>query len=184
MKIHPLILFFIFLNVKSLYSQVFKAVSSEVTFFSEAPLENIQAVHTGGQSFLNFSTNEVAVVLGIRGFKFENALMEEHFNENYMESDKYKVALFKGVLQDKIDYQQNGVYEVTVKGTLDIHGVSKERIIPGKMTIDGSSIKIESHFQIRTADHKIKIPKAVVKNIAEIVEVQLHISYQPKIVNQ
>lgn len=172
---------FILLTPAYLFAQpIFTAVSSEVHFFSAAPLENIEAINKDAKSLLNTETKEVAVIIGIRQFKFEKPLMEEHFNENYMESDKFKTADFKGKINEQIDFTKNGEYDVTVSGKLTIHGVTQERTIPGKISINGNTIKVYSKFPVGLKDHNIKIPKAVVKNIAESVDVTINISYEPK----
>lgn len=175
------LILFIFFAPAYLFAQpIFTAVSSDVYFFSAAPLENIEATNKDAKSLLNTGTKEVAVIIGIRQFKFEKPLMEEHFNENYMESDKYKTADFKGKINEQIDFTKDGEYDVTVTGNLTIHGVTQERTIPGKITINGNSIKVNSKFPVALKDHNIKIPKAVIKNIAESVDVTVNIIYEPK----
>jgi polyisoprenoid-binding protein YceI len=159
---------------------IFVAKSSEVHFFSAAPLENIEATNKDAKSLLNTDTKDVAVIIGIRHFKFEKPLMEEHFNENYMESDKYKTADFKGKINENIDFSKDGEYDVSVTGKLTIHGVEKERTITGKIKITGDSINVIAKFPIELKEHNIKIPKAVVQNIAESVDVTVNITYQPK----
>ena len=85
--------------------------------------------------------------------------MEEHFNENYMESDKYEYSSLDGVIVENIDFTKDGVYDVTIKGTLEIHGVKVEREIKGKLTIkNGVPVNGTAKFDIKLADHKIKIP--------------------------
>ncbi|MFN7013376.1 MAG: YceI family protein [Bacteroidia bacterium] len=159
---------------------IFTAVSSEIHFFSAAPLENIEATNKDAKSLLNTESKEVAVIIGIRQFKFEKPLMEEHFNENYMESDKYKTADFKGKINEQIDFLKDGEHDVTVTGKLTIHGVTQDRTIAGKIIISGNSIKVNSKFPVALKDHNIKIPKAVIKNIAESVDVTVNIAYEPK----
>ncbi len=175
------LILFIFLAPAYLFAQpIFTAVTSEVHFFSAAPLENIEATNKDAKSLLNTESREVAVIMGIRQFKFEKPLMEEHFNENYMESDKYKTGDFKGKINEQIDFSKDGEYDVTVTGKLTIHGVTQERTIPGKITVNGNSIKVNSKFPVALKDHNIKIPKAVVKNLAESVDVTVNITYEPK----
>lgn len=172
----------LFLAPAYLFAQpIFTAVSSEIHFFSAAPLENIEATNKDAKSLLNTESREVAVIMGIRQFKFEKPLMEEHFNENYMESDKYKTADFKGKINEQIDFSKDGEYDVTVTGKLTIHGVTQDRTIAGKIIISGKSIKVNSKFPVALKDHNIKIPKAVIKNIAESVDVTVNITYEPKV---
>lgn len=176
-------IFFVFTFIIPFYltaQNLFTAISSEIRFFSEAPLENIEAVNKDAKSLINIATNEVAVIIGIRQFKFEKPLMEEHFNENYMESDKYKTADFKGKINQAIDFTKNGEYDVTVTGKLTIHGVTQDRTIPGKIIVNENKIYVNSKFPVALKDHNIKIPKAVIKNIAELVDVTVNITYEPK----
>ncbi len=175
-----LILFILFAPAYLFAQPIFTAVSSEVHFFSAAPLENIEAFNKDAKSLLNTETKEVAVIMGIRQFKFEKPLMEEHFNENYMESDKFKTADFKGKINEQVDFTKDGEYDVTVTGKLTIHGITQERTIPGKIIINKSTLKVYAKFPVALKDHNIKIPKAVVKNIAESVDVTVNITYEPK----
>ena len=155
-------------------AQIYMGKTSEITFFSDGPIEDITAKNTTAKPILNTSTNDIAVKITIKGFKFEKALMEEHFNEKYMESDKYPYATFAGKIKDTIDYKKDGVYKVTVVGKLNIHGVEKERTIQGTLTIKGGEITIDSKFMVALKDHNIEIPTLVAQNIAEIVEVKIN----------
>ena len=132
------------------------------------------------KALINAKNAEVAFIVTNVGFKFEKPLMEEHFNENYMESHKYKVSVFKGKIINEIDFTKDGTYEVTAKGTLDIHGVTVEREIKGTLTISNGKINLTTAFDVLLKDHKIKIPKIVVKNIAEFVKVILNINFEQK----
>jgi len=155
-------------------AQIYVANSSVISFFSEAPLENIQAVNKAAKPMLNTSNNEIAIKVPIKGFVFEKPLMQEHFNENYMESDKYPHAIFKGKINETIDYTKDGTYKASATGKLDIHGVEKDRTIEGTITVKGQEITLETKFDVKVADHKITIPKVVFQNIAEIIEVKMN----------
>lgn len=106
--------------------------------------------------------------------------MEEHFNENYLESDKYKTAVFKGKINERIDFFKDGSHDVSASGKLNIHGVEQERILKGTIHIKGDTITLESGFKVALKDHKIDIPKIVTSNIAEEVDVKAVITYEPK----
>lgn len=159
---------------------LYKATDGEISFFSEAPVENISAVNKDVKALINAKNAEVAFIVTNVGFKFEKPLMEEHFNENYMESHKYKVSVFKGKIVDEVDFTKDGTYEVTAKGTLDIHGVTVEREIKGTLTISNGKINLTTEFDVALKDHKIKIPSVVVKNIAEVVKVTVNINFAKK----
>ena len=160
-------------------AQIYMAKSCEVSFFSAAPLENIEAVNKNARPVLNTSTGDIQVKIPISNFKFAKPLMEEHFNENYMETEKYPNAIFKGKIQEKVDYAKDGEYKVTVKGNLEIHGVTKERTLEGTLTVKGNQIMIATKFPVHVADHKIEVPSLYVQNIAEDVDVKLNATLEP-----
>ena len=164
----------------NLSAQTYQSSSCEIVFFSETPLENIDAINKEAKAILNVKTNELVFITSIIGFKFKKPLMEEHFNENYMESDKFKTAHFKGQVIGDVDYLKDGEYKVKAKGILNIHGVDQEREIEGVITIKNGTIELNSSFDVNLKDHKIKIPKMVVKNIAETVKVTVKSSLLPK----
>ena len=144
----------------------------ETSFFSETPLENIAALNKTVISVLNITTNEIAVKMVITDFKFKNHLMEEHFNENYMESPKFPNGIFKGKINEAIDWKKDGSFDVTAKGTLIMHGISKERLLKGKVTIKGEEITLLCDFNIPLADHKIDVPTLVIAKIADNIAVK------------
>jgi polyisoprenoid-binding protein YceI len=112
----------------------------------------------------------------VKSFKFEKQLMKEHFNENYMESDKYPRADYKGVIADlsKVNFAKDGTYNVTSNGKLTIHGVTKDVTAPGTITVKGSSVTVNSKFSVKPADYKISIPKLVEGKIANSIEVTVN----------
>ncbi len=151
---------------------------SHIAFFSSAPLEDITAVNNSASSALNVKTNEIAFKVAIKSFAFKKRLMQEHFNENYMESDKYPHATFAGKIDGDVDWERAGTYEVTVLGNLDIHGVRKLYRTPVTIEIKQGIVAAQTKFDVRLADHNIKIPRVVIKNIAEVVEVTVSSTYQ------
>ncbi|MBK5283803.1 MAG: YceI family protein, partial [Bacteroidia bacterium] len=128
-------------------------------------------------SFLNFSTGAVIFLLPIRSFKFSRDLMEEHFNEKYLESDKYPNATFRGKINEPDDVLKTGIHNVTVTGKLNIHGVENELTVPGVIITADDTIKVRSLFAIAVKDYKIKIPKLVFQNIADTVTVKVNAKY-------
>lgn len=180
MKQIILVLAIIF-SISNLFSQgIYKSTSGKITFFSETPMENINAANKQLKALLNTKNGEVAFVVTNVGFEFDKPLMGEHFNENYMESDKYKISVFKGKIVETIDYTSNGEHKVTVKGTIDIHGVTQEREMSGKLIIKDGAIAVICSFNVLLKDHKIKIPKVVTENIAETVKVSVNITLEEK----
>lgn len=151
---------------------IYKAESGKVRFFSDALIEDIEAITNKSTAALNVSTGDVAVLIPIKSFEFDKSLMREHFNENYLESDKYPDASFKGKMSDKYPLTPGANYEGTITGELLIHGISQHRDIVAtlKVNADGS-VLVSGKFNVKVEDHKIKVPTLVFQNIAEVVEV-------------
>ena len=149
--------------------------TAEVSFFSEAPTENIEAQNRQVTCILNTENGELAFSVQLMGFHFEKALMEEHFNENYVESHKYPKSTFKGKVLDfeKIDIKNPGKHMVTVEGDMFLHGETKTIKANGELTIVAEEMLLSSKFDLRIEDYKISIPKAVISKIAESIEVSL-----------
>jgi hypothetical protein len=158
-------------SVKS-FGQMYATQTGETSFFSETPVENISAINKNVGAIINTANNEVAVSMKMSGFSFPNKLMQEHFNENYMESEKYPIGTFKGKIVEPIDFTKNGTYDVTARGQLTIHGVTLPRDLKGKLTVDNQKISLISNFDVKLADHKIDIPKIVFAKIAEVIAVK------------
>src|SRR6476620_6581138 len=116
-------------------AQIFIAKTCEISFFSASPLENIEAVNKACKPIINTATNDVQMKIVISAFQFEKPLMQEHFNENYMESEKFPNAIFKGKINETIDWKKDGEYKVTVTGKMTIHGVEKDKTIDGVVKI-------------------------------------------------
>ncbi|SDM08961.1 hypothetical protein SAMN04488090_2579 [Siphonobacter aquaeclarae] len=153
-------------------AQLFLTQTGETRFFSKAPLEDISAINKKTGAVLNTQNGDVVVRVPITEFQFPNKLMQEHFNENYLESDKFPYAMFRGKLQDVPDLSKPGSYDVSAKGSFDLHGVKLDRVLKGKLVVDGEKITLTSEFQVALVDHKIDIPKIVFQKIAETVDVR------------
>jgi polyisoprenoid-binding protein YceI len=155
-------------------AQIYLGKKTDVSFFSYTPLENISAKDTVATMILNSKTGDVIAKISIKGFVFPNALMQEHFNENYMESDKYPFGLFKGKINETVDYTKDGTHNVTITGALTIHGVAKTRTIPATITVKGGMVTVDTKFSVALADHNITVPTAVGAKIAENIDVTVH----------
>ncbi|HEY9045945.1 MAG TPA: YceI family protein [Ohtaekwangia sp.] len=162
------------------HGQIFITTTAKVQFFSETPLENISAINSNVSSLINTNTDSVLVRMKNTAFVFKNALMQEHFNENYMESTKYPIDSFRGKINENIDYAKDGVYSVTATGTFMLHGVEKTTTIPGTLTIKNNVIHLDAELMVHTADFKIEIPKLVFSKIAEDIKVNMSADYKPK----
>lgn len=164
----------------AVHAQLYSTSGASISFFSKTPVENIEAKSTQVLSVLNVNTRELVFRVTNTTFKFPNKLMEEHFNEKYIESEKYPNSTFKGKINEEIDLTKDGEYKVTVTGKLNIHGVEQDRIIPGTIVVKDGSISLISTFKVKEADHKIEIPKLVVAKIAEELDVNVDAKLLPK----
>ncbi len=143
------------------------------SFFSDAKLEDIAAHSRHTTILINKSTGAVAVKLSIRSFEFEKALMQEHFNENYMESEKYPEATFSGKITDlsKVIWNKDGSYLVTVEGKLTIHGVVKNVKETATIDVKGTKVNVKCALQVKLADYGINNDKA--DNIAQTIDIKI-----------
>lgn len=159
-------------------AQKFISEKSSVTFFSKATIEDIAAHNEKSMGLFDPSTGDAAFSIPIVEFQFEKSLMKEHFNEKYMETEKYP----KGTFQGKITGYTTGgagLQAARAKGQLTIHGVSQEVDVPGTVEWKGDRIVLTAKFMVKLEDHKIKIPTLLFKNIAESVEVSIEFTLMP-----
>lgn len=154
-------------------AQNYSSTTVKTSFFSSTPIEDIKAASSKTTAVLVGKSGEFAFQVSMKSFEFEKKLMQEHFNENYVESDKYPNASFKGKIDPNINWTKDGDYSVTAKGILNLHGVSKERSIPAKISIKNGVASIYSTFDVACADHKIDIPTLVFTKIAKVINVKV-----------
>jgi hypothetical protein len=152
--------------------------TSMVSFFSATPVENIEAFNTTSTSMLNVSKKEIVFRVPISGFKFQQALMEEHFNENYMESEKYPYATFKGKLSDSLDLSKDTIYSVTATGMMNVHGQDRAEAFSGFIVCKNGRAALTCDFAIALRNYNIKVPKVVFANIAEVIEVKTYFEFK------
>lgn len=158
-------------------SKRFIITESKVSFVSTAPHETIRASSPSMKGLVDPYTRAFAFSIHNTSFSgFNNPLQKEHFNENYMETDKYPDCSFSGKIIDDIDFSKQGVTVVRAKGLLLIRGVSKERIIKAQVTIKDNKILVSSVFDVPLNDHDIRIPRIVYQKIAPVVTVTLNAS--------
>ncbi|WP_018478154.1 YceI family protein [Pontibacter roseus] len=158
---------------------IYQTAKGTVVFFSKAPLEDITAENKAAISLINTVNNEIVVRVTISRFDFPNKLMQEHFNENYLESDKHPTATFKGKINEAIPWDTPGSYPASASGVLHIHGKSVNRTIKGTITVGNQEIGLDSKFQVPLADHDIQIPTIVFNKIAEVLDVRCQFQYRP-----
>ena len=152
-----------------------------IGFFSHTPMEDIKGDNNQVAGVLDISTGEMVFQALIKSFHFDRALMEEHFNENYMESDKIPKSSFKGKITNlsSVNFSKNGTYDVTVEGDLTIHDVTNKISTKGTIEVVSGGINANSKFNIVPEDYKINIPGVVRDKIDKTLEVTVTMKYAP-----
>lgn len=180
MKTITTITLLIFATVSMAQEQYFTR-NGTITFFSSAPLEDITAENYNATAVLDTKTGDMEFSVLMKSFNFEKALMQEHFNENYVESELYPKATFKGKITDlgKVDFTTPGKYEVPVKGELTIHGVTKPVETTGHFDVKSPNVHGTAKFIVRPEDYNIEIPAVVREKIAKEIEVSVDVNLEP-----
>ena len=178
MKIRIFLFTLLFL-IQAAQAQKFVCKNGHVWFYSHTPIEDIEAHNNQVVSILDATTGDLAINLLVKAFEFKKAVMQEHFNENYMESDKYPKSTFKGktINLDKINFKQDGIYPAEVSGDITIHNVTKPITTKGTIEVKGGTITAKAEFIALPKDYNIDIPSVVEKNIAKEIEVNLDATY-------
>jgi len=158
---------------------VFVCKNAHINIFSSTPIEDIDANSIKAVSVYNANTGDLEFSLPVRSLHFQKSLMEEHFNENYIESDKFPKATFKGKIQSPPDVSKDGTYPVIVTGDFQIHGITRARTISGTISVVNGIVTLNSEFTVKCADHNIDIPQIVFHNIAESIRVRVSGTYAP-----
>jgi hypothetical protein len=155
--------------------------SGTVNIVSSAPLETIKAYSNALGGVIDRKKKTFIFTIRIATFDgFNSNLQKVHFNENYMESEKFPTATFKGKIIEEFDLSKNGTYQIRAKGFVTIHGVEKEKIINAKLVVENGKIFAESKFVVQLEDYNIKIPRIVNQKIAESINVSISMSLLPK----
>ena len=155
--------------------------TGRITFFSASPIEDIEAKNQQVAAVLDFGTGQMAFTLPIKSFVFKRTLMQEHFNENYMESDKFPRATFSGrfVGFDAATLATAGPHPVQVEGDLTLHGVMHHIQIPAIVELKSGQLLAAAVFPVASADYNIEIPLLVRNNIAKVVSVRVALTCDP-----
>ena len=159
----------------------FYTKTGTISFFSRTDLEDIDAHNRSVTCVLDTKTGNVQFSVLMKGFEFKKALMQEHFNEDYIESDKYPRAEFKGqiVNNSSVDYTKEGVQQVRVKGPLTIHGQTNELETDGTVSVKDGKIMIASEFPVAIADYKISVAAFAKKKVAKTISVRVSCTLEP-----
>jgi polyisoprenoid-binding protein YceI len=165
------------------YSQaVFMTRNGQISFSSKTPIENIEGTNNEVTSMIDTGKGDIVFAVLVKSFHFEKALMEEHFNENYMESTKFPKATFQGKITNAsaINFSKDGSYQATVEGDLTMHGIKQKQTATGTITVSKGKISAVSTFTVKLADYKIEIPSVVAEKISETIEIKVNCQYEPK----
>lgn len=155
--------------------------AGHITFLSKSPLENIEAQNKKVTCVVNATTGQIEFAVLMKAFEFKKALMEEHFNENYVESDKFPKGTFKGQIDNikEVNFKKNGTYPTTVSGSMTIHGETKAVTAKGTITIKDGKAIAKSDFNLLLSDYKIAIPAAVKDNLSDKINIGVNVTLEP-----
>lgn len=151
-----------------------------IKFYSDGLIEKIEAHNNQVNSALDAATGDFVFKVLMKSFEFEKALMQEHFNENYVESDKYPNATFAGKVTNMKDINlgKDGSYEANVQGKLCIHGVTKDVAEKGNFQVNDGKVRAKAKFIILLSDYNIKVPSAVTNNISKNIEITVEVNLE------
>ena len=178
MRTNYLILVFVALMTFNAGAQKFITKTGHVRLYSEAPLEKIEAHNRQVNSALDAVTGDFVFSVLLKSFEFEKALMQEHFNENYVESDKYPKSTFVGKVTNikDVNFAKDGSYEVSIDGKLTMHNVTNNIKEKGTFEIKQGKVIGKAKFNLTLSDYKISIPSAVGNNISKTVEITVDVT--------
>ncbi len=173
-----IITFFLFLVQMNFGQDKYFTKQGYVSFFSHSLVEDIKADNKQVLSIIDTTTGDIAIQLLIRSFQFKKALMQEHFNENYLESHKYPKATFSGKI---LNYNQRSEpdFETEIEGIIRIHGKERKISTIAKITKTDEELILTGHFMVKVADFDIKIPKIVMNNIAKNIKITYELHHKP-----
>ena len=159
-------------------TQKFISEKSTIMFFSKATIEDIAAKNEKSMAMLDMTSGEVAFSVPVKEFVFEKSLMQEHFNEKYMETEKYPKATFQGKLVG-LTAGASGTQAVRAQGKLTLHGVTRDVDVPGTLEVKDDRVTMNAKFVVTLEDYNVKRPQVLWKNIAESVEVTVDFTLKP-----
>jgi len=174
-----IIIFFILIAsiYTSSYSQLYTTRNAFINFYSKAVVEDISADNNQVFSIIDADKKNIAFSLLMKSFIFQKQLMQDHFNENYVESDKYPKAVFNGAYTGDVMVDKDGVYKIMVKGNLTLHNVTRSIELPATLEVKNGKLSGLAEFKIKPADYNISIPSVVRDNIAKELTVTVKANY-------
>jgi hypothetical protein len=181
MKIKIFIVLLVFSFSSGIYAQKLITKEGKIKIFSQTPLFTIEAVNNKVASILNTQTGDIVVSTLVRSFKFREALVEEHFNENYMDSEKYPKAVFMGKIVNyhTIDFSKDGEYKAVVVGKLTIHGTTNKIEDNAKIIVKDKKIRGELTFDVSLSAFNIRVEKTYKKAIKDEIKLRVDFAYKP-----
>lgn len=172
----------VLISAAPIFAQNFFTRDGKIVFNSDTPLEKIEGKTKSATAVLETNTGKIGFSVLIKGFLFEKALLQEHFNENYMESSKFPKAVFQGQITNlsEINFAKEGTYNAKVKGDMTIHGVTKNIEVPGTIKVVGDKLEVAANFNVACADYNIAIPSVVKDKIAKTIKVMVNATLNPR----
>lgn len=177
-KLSFLIVAFVLLST-SVFAQKYITKEGEIELFSETSLFTIEATNQKVASILNAETGEVVTSTLVRSFKFREALVGEHFNENYMESEKFPKSVFKGKISNfsTVNLSKDGTYPITIEGNLTMHGETRPVKTNGTIIVKGDAISAKTEFNVSLENFKIKVEESYKDRINDEIKLTIHFDY-------
>jgi hypothetical protein len=173
-----IVLFLLIAGITSAtHAQLYTTRNAYISFFSKAAIEDITADNNQVYSIIDAGKKNIAFSLLMKSFIFKKQLMQDHFNENYVESDKYPKAVFNGAYTGDVSLDKDGTYKIMVKGNLTLHGVTKPIELPATLEVKGGKLSGMAEFKVKPEDYNISIPSIVRDNIAKELTVTVKANY-------
>ena len=168
-------------GITSLFAQEkYFSKTATVMFHSDSKMEKIEGTNSKASTVIDATSGKMEFAVLVNAFQFDKSLMQEHFNENYLESTKYPKATFKGSIENNaaVKYTTNGTYKINVKGDLTVHGVTKQVNFPAELKIDDKGIHAFSKFSILCSDYNVSIPALVKDKLSNKIDITINSDYQ------
>ena len=168
---------FVMSTGSAIAQQKYFSKAVKISFFSKSPLENIEAVNNKGLCVWDVATGQIELSVLMKGFEFEKGLMQEHFNENYVESDKYDKAIFTGTIDNSksVSFATDNAVTLKVNGSLTMHGVNNPVSTTALITVKNGIVSASANFSIVLADYKISIPSLVEDKINKRIAIAVNV---------
>lgn len=161
------------------YGQKYFSKNAMIKFHSDSPIEKVEGTSSSGTTVMDVASGKIEFAVLNNSFVFEKALMQEHFNENYMESTKFPKTVFKGIINElsSVKFSTPGTYKITVTGDMNIHGVIKTITAPAELIVDAKGLHGNAKFTVKCSDYNIEIPAVVKDNISNNVDITVKVDY-------